>query len=143
MEDNSVNYQQPESNSSKRIYLAIIAVLLLINGIAFYLLLTENKEKKEKIETITKMDNEAKDMNTQLETAKQELDGLKGKNTELDGIVAERQAAIEQIQGQLAAAQQRGKLSAADISKFKQQIAQLQVDNAQLQEKVKELAGKN
>ncbi|MFN8278065.1 MAG: hypothetical protein U0T84_11310 [Chitinophagales bacterium] len=132
-----------QSDNSRKFYLTIIAVLLLINGVAIYLLFNENKENKAKTETISKMDTEAKELNTQLETAKQELESLKGKNAELDGIVAQRQQEIEKLQANLAEAQKRGQLSAAEVAKFKQQIAQLQTDNANLQAKVKELTANN
>ncbi|MFN8310596.1 MAG: hypothetical protein U0T73_11605 [Chitinophagales bacterium] len=143
MEDNAYSNNSNQNDNSKKIYLAIIAVLLIINGVAGYLLYTENKTSKEKTETIAKMDTDAKELNTQLESTKQELEGLKGKNAELDGIVAQRQAEIEKVQAELAEAQRKGKLSAAELAKFKQQIVQLQTENADLQAKVKELSSKN
>jgi len=132
------------SNSgSKRIYMAIIAVLLLINGIAGYLLFNENKEKKAKIDEVAKLDTDYKALNGQFDEAKAELETLKGKNTELDGIIAERQATIEKYQTQLAEAQRKGNLSNAEVKKYKDLVAQLQGENAQLQTKIKELTDQN
>jgi hypothetical protein len=55
-----------ESNTSdsKKIYVAMIVILLLINGVAGYLLFKENKEKQIKIDEVTKLDSEKlKDIN--------------------------------------------------------------------------------
>lgn len=132
-----------EQSGSKKIYLAIIAVLLLINGVAGYLLFSENKQKQEKIAEIAKKDTEYTALNQQFETAKQDLEGLKGKNSELDSIVTARQATIEKYQSQLAEAQRKGNLSAAELSKFKSMVANLQAENATLSKKVEELTSQN
>ena len=131
------------NGGSKRIYMAIIAVLLLINGVAGYLLFNENKEKKVKIDEVAKLDTDYKALNGQFDAAKAELETLKGKNTELDGIIAERQATIEKYQSQLAEAQRKGNLSASEVKKYKDLVAQLQGENAQLQTKIKELSDQN
>jgi predicted RNase H-like nuclease (RuvC/YqgF family) len=77
--------------------MAIIIVLLLINGVAGYLLFNENKEKQTKIDEIAKLDTDFKSMNAEFETAKTDLESLKGKNAELDAIIMERQATIEKV----------------------------------------------
>jgi len=132
-----------EQSGSKKIYLAIIAVLLLINGVAGYLLFSENKQKQEKSAEIAKKDTEFTALNQQFETAKQDLEGLKGKNAELDAIITERQATIEKYQIQLAEAQRKGNLTAGELSKFKGMVSSLQAENASLQTKVKELENSN
>ncbi len=134
-----------ESNNSdsKKIYVAMIVILLLINGVAGYLLFKENKEKQIKIDEVTKLDADYKNLNTDFEAAKSEIDLYKGKNAQLDSILTERQAKIERYQSQLAQAQKQGKLNAEEIKKFKGYIAELQADNAKLQQQVSELTSKN
>jgi myosin heavy subunit len=137
MEDNN------QGSGSKKIYLAIIILLLLINGVAAYLLYNENKQKEEKIQLVQQKDTEMKGLNQQFETAKQDLESMKGKNVELDSIVNSRQAQIEKIQGELAAAQRRGNMSASELQKYKDMVAKVQADNADLQKKIEELTAKN
>jgi hypothetical protein len=50
---------------------------------------------------------------------------------------------IEKIQGELAQAQKRGNMSAGEIQKYKEMIAKVQTDNAELQKKIEELTAKN
>ncbi len=134
---------EENNKGSKKIYMAIIIVLLLINGVAGYLLFNENKEKQTKIDEIAKLDTDFKSMNAEFETAKSELESLKGKNAELDAIIMERQATIEKYQAELATAQRKGNLSAAEIKRYKDLIAELQASNDSLQKKVAELTDKN
>ena len=137
MEDNR------QGSGSKKIYLAIIALLLLLNGVAGYLLYNENKQTEDKIQLVEKKDTEMKSLNQQFESTKQELEGMKGKNTELDSIISSRQAQIEKIQGELAAAQRRGNMTAAEVKKYKDMAAKFELDNADLQKKIQELTAKN
>ena len=137
MEDNN------QGNGSKRIYLAIIFLLLLINGVAGYLLYNENKQKEEKIIIVQQKDTEIKGLNQQFDAAKQQLEGMKGKNSELDSIVNSRQAEIEKIQGQLAVAQRRGNMTAGEVKKYKDMVSKFEADNADLQKKIQELTAKN
>jgi myosin heavy subunit len=132
-----------QGSGSKKIYLAIIALLLLINGVAGYLLFNENKQKEEKIQEVQKKDTEFKDLSQQFDAAKQELESMKGKNAELDSIVNARQAAIEKVQNELRAAQSRGNLTAAEVKKYKDLVAKMESDNADLQKKIQELTSKN
>jgi len=134
---------EENNKGSKKVYMAIIIVLLLINGVAGYLLFNENKEKQTKIDEIAKLDTDFKSMNAEFETAKTDLESLKGKNAELDAIIMERQATIEKYQAELATAQRKGNLSAAEIKRYKDLIAELQASNDNLQKKVAELTDKN
>ena len=126
MEDNN-------QGGSKKIYIAIIILLLLINGGAVYKLWDENQKREAQKVEIEKKDSDMKGLNQQFETAKQDLEGMKGKNSELDSIVNARQAMIEKIQGDLAAAQRRGNMSEAEKKKYKDMVAQVQSENASLQ----------
>lgn len=132
-----------QGNGSKRIYLAIIVILLLINGVAGYLLYNENKQKEEKIAIVEQKDTELKSINQQFEAAKQDLEGMKGKNADLDSILNARQAEIEKGQQELAEAQRRGNMSAGEVQKYKDMVAKFQTENAELQKKVQELTEKN
>jgi hypothetical protein len=132
-----------KGSGSKRIYLAIIALLLLINGVAGYLLYNENKAKEEKITIVQQKDTEIKGLNQQFDAARQELEGLKGKNSELDSILTVREGQIEKIQGDLAAAQRRGNMTASEVARYKDMVSKVQADNADLQKKIAELTSQN
>jgi hypothetical protein len=132
-----------QGNGSKRIYLAIIALLLLINGVAGYLLYNENKQKEEKITLVQQKDTEIKGMTQSLDSANQVLEGMKGKNAELDSIVTAKQALIDQTKSELVAAQRRGNMSAGEVKKYKDLITKYEADNVDLQKKIEELTAKN
>lgn len=131
---------EESNNNSKKLYLAIIGVLLLINGIALYLYFKESKDKEQKVEQIAKMDTDYKSLTTEFESAKAELEGMKGKNAELDAIIVQRQQEIETLQKQFAAAQKAGTV---DVAKYKNLLAVEQKKTVELQEKIKELESKN
>ncbi len=132
-----------QGGGSKKIYIAIIIILLLINGGALYKLVIENQKKEEQKAVIEQKDTELKGLNQQFETAKQDLEGMKGKNAELDSIVNARQAMIEKIQGELAYAQKKGNMTAGELQKYKDMIAKVQSDNADLQKKIEQLTAQN
>lgn len=132
--------ENESNNNSKKLLYAIIAVLLLINGIAIYRLIAENKEKTVKTEQLAKKETEYNELNTEFEAQKQELETLKGKNAELDAIIVQKQEEIASLQTQMANAQKRG---ITDLSSYKNKLAALQAETASLQEKIKELESKN
>jgi predicted RNase H-like nuclease (RuvC/YqgF family) len=132
-----------QGSGSKRIYLAIIALLLLINGVAGYLLYVENNKKKIEIDMNDKQKGEIKDLSMQLDSASHSLDTLKGKNSTLDSIISAKQAEIEQTKSELESARRRGNMSASELKKYKDLAAKYESDNADLQKKVQELTEKN
>jgi hypothetical protein len=132
-----------QGSGSKRIYLAIIALLLLINGVAGYLLYVENNKKKIEIDMNDKQKGDIKGLTMQLDSASHSLDTLKGKNVVLDSIITAKQAEIEETKTQLETAKRRGNLTAGELKKYKDLVAKYESDNADLQKKVQELTAKN
>ena len=132
-----------QGSGSKRIYLAIIILLLLINGVAGYLLYNENKQKEEKIILVQKKDEQIKNINQQLDATRQELESQRGKNKDLDSIINVREAQIDEAKAKLAAAQRRGNMSAAEVKELKALADKYQAENADLQKTIKELTEKN
>jgi predicted RNase H-like nuclease (RuvC/YqgF family) len=139
-----------QGNGSKRIYLAIIALLLLINGVAGYLLYVagyllynENKQKEEKITLVQQKDTEIQSMTHQLDSTRAQLESQKGHNNELDSIINEKQALIDKTKGELVAAQRRGNLSEAEKKKYKDLVAKYEADNQELQKEIQDLTAKN
>ena len=132
-----------QGSGSKRIYLAIIALLLLINGVAGYLLYNENKQKEEKIGQVQQKDTEIKGISQRLDSTSHAMDGLKGQNAELDSIISARQATIDHTKVELEAARRHGNMSSAELKKYKDLATKYESDNADLQKKIQELTAKN
>jgi peptidoglycan hydrolase CwlO-like protein len=93
-----------QSNSNQRkAFLAVIAVLLTANLVAGYFLIKGNQQRNElamqktEVESnYSKLESEYHEITGSLDAASLEIGQLKGKNTELDKIIEEKQAIIEQ-----------------------------------------------
>ena len=94
-----------ENNSnegSKKIYVAVIVLLLLLNAVTVYLLLSENKAKNDLGAQKAKLDLSVKSLNDTLDAKRMELEQFRGKNAELDSIINTKEAEIDkQIKGGL------------------------------------------
>ncbi|MCX6199961.1 MAG: hypothetical protein NTY88_12200 [Bacteroidetes bacterium] len=69
-----------QGGGNKKVYVAIITLLLLINGVALYLLYSENKAKKDLSEQKIALENDFKNLTDTLDAKKMELESYKGKN---------------------------------------------------------------
>lgn len=128
---------------NKKIYMAIIALLLLMNGVAVYLLWSENKEKKDVIETKVQLEEEFKSLTANFDAKVQELEGLKGQNAELDSVIAVQQAEIDRQKQQIQSLFAKGKMSAGELAKAKEMIAQYEVTIADMKNQIEALVKKN
>lgn len=136
MEDN-------QNGGNKKIYIAIIALLLLINGVALYLLYSENKAKKDLGEQKIALESEFKSMTDTLDAKKMELEQYKGKNAELDSIITAKQEEIEQQKKTIAGLFARGKMDKAELEKARTMMGQYEQSIAELQKKVDEMIQQN
>jgi len=129
--------------NKKNIYIAIIALLLLINGAAIYLLWNENKGKKEVESAKMALDADYKNLTVELEQKSQELELLKGHNTELDSIITVQQSEIEEQKKKIGGLLSKGKLTSTELAKAKEMIAQYEASIADLQRKIDQLTQEN
>ncbi|MBP6730830.1 MAG: hypothetical protein KA149_02160 [Chitinophagales bacterium] len=136
MEDN-------QNGGNKKIYIAIIALLLLINGVALYLLYSENKAKKDLGDQKIALENEFKSMTDTLDAKKMELEQYKGKNAELDSIITAKQEEIEQQKKTISGLFARGKMDKAELEKARTMMGQYEQSIAELQKKVDEMVQQN
>ncbi|MCS6818361.1 MAG: hypothetical protein RMJ53_01060 [Chitinophagales bacterium] len=125
--------------SNKGIYIAAIVVLLLLNGVLGYLLYVNNSEKKDLEIAKQELDNQYQSVLTELEARKAELEQYKGKNAELDSIVAARQAEIDKYKTEIESLLRKGKITQGELAKARQLIEKLKQENKELQAKVEEL----
>jgi hypothetical protein len=128
---------------NKKIYMAIIALLLLMNGVAVYLLWSENKEKKDVIETKVQLEEEFKSHTANFDAKVLELEGLKGQNAELDSVISAQQVEIDRQKQQIQSLFAKGKMSASELAKAKEMIAQYEVTIADMKAQIEALVKKN
>lgn len=129
--------------SNKGVYIAAIVLLLLLNGVLGYLLYVNNSEKKDLEVAKQELDNQYQGVLTDLEARKAELEQYRGKNAELDSIIAVRQAEIDKYKGEIESLLRKGKITASELSKARQLIEKLKAENKELQGKVEELTRAN
>ncbi|MBK8471579.1 MAG: hypothetical protein IPL33_04920 [Sphingobacteriales bacterium] len=137
-------YNTPsEGNSKKPIYLALIGILLLINGILLFNNLSMRKANKE---TVTTLEGEKAQLQAEYDTAVQALETLKTDKAATDTTLAQIQLELEtkknEIQKLLSKSNaSKGDLSAArtmienlktSLKGYEQQISQLRYANQQL-----------
>ncbi len=135
-----------ENNSnegSKKIYVAVIVLLLLLNAVTVYLLLSENKAKNDLGAQKAKLDLSVKSLNDTLDAKRMELEQFRGKNAELDSIINTKEAEIDKQIKEIGAIKAKGKMTSVELAKAKEMINQDEASIADLQKKVDELGKKN
>lgn len=137
MEENN----QPSGN--KRVYVIIIALLLIINGIAVVLLYSERRAKNDLGEQKTKLEQEFHSLSDSLDSKKAELEQFRGRNVELDSIINAKQDDIDKQKKQITSMLARGKMNAVELEKAKGMISQYEASIADLQKKVDDLTKQN
>lgn len=136
MEDN-------QNAGNKKIYVAIIVLLLLINGVALYLLYTENKAKKDLGDQKMALENEFKSLSDTLDSKKMELEQYKGKNAELDSLIIAKQEEIDNQKKTISGLFAKGKMNAKELEKARTMITEFEASIAEMQKKVDELSKQN
>lgn len=129
-----------EGEGNKKVYVAIIALLLLINGVALYLLYSENKAKKDLTTQKIALEADFKNLTDTLDAKKAELEQFKGKNAKLDSIIVAQQAEIDKQKKTIGALFAKGKMNATELAKAKTMIAEYETSIADLKKQVEQLS---
>lgn len=132
-----------ENKSNNKLYLAIIALLLLLLLGAGFALWNENKAKNDLTDAKAKLETEFKTLSDSLDAKAAELEVFKGKNAELDSMIVAQQAEIEQQKKQIQGLFARGKMNAAELTKAKEMLAKYETSIAEMQKKIEELTAQN
>lgn len=132
-----------ENKSNNKLYLAIIALLLLLLLGAGFALWNENKAKNDLTDAKAKLETEFKTLSDSLDAKASELEVFKGKNAELDSMIVAQQAEIEQQKKQIQGLFARGKMNAAELAKAKEMLAKYETSIAEMQKKIEELTAQN
>lgn len=128
-----------QGGGNKKVYVAIIALLLLINGVALYLLYSENKAKKDLGEQKIALESDFKNLTDTLDAKKMELESFKGKNAELDSVISVQQGEIDKQKKTIAGLFAKGKMTSQELAKAKEMIAQYETSIAEMKKQIDQL----
>jgi hypothetical protein len=131
--------EESSPDGNKKIYVAIIALLLIINGVALYLLYSENKAKKDLTAQKITLQNDFKNLSDTLDAKKAELEQFKGKNAELDSVISTQQREIDKQKSTIAGLFSKGKMTSNELAKAKTMIAQYEEAIAKMKTEIEQL----
>lgn len=131
------------TNNRRTLYLVFIFILLLTNIVAGYYWWNDNKSLNEEIDEITVEKNELESeyIKVQEDLAEQvaALQEMKGKNAELDSIIAIREKEITAQQAKISELFKQKNFSSSELKKAKDMIATLEKQNATYMQKIDSL----
>jgi predicted nucleic acid-binding Zn-ribbon protein len=121
-----------------------------VNAITGYFLFSENQNKNQLAvqkatveQNYSKLEGEYHTVTASLDAASLEIGNLKGKNAELDQIILDKQAMIEETKKQLDESYSQNTLTTAELNKARTMISRYETSIAELQQKVNEFAERN
>jgi regulator of replication initiation timing len=117
--------------------------LLLINGVALYLLYSENKAKKDLGDQKIALEHDFKNLTDTLDSKKVELEQYRGKNAELDSLITAKQEEIDNQKKTIAGLFAKGKMTTTELAKAKEMISQYEASIGDLKKKIEELTAQN
>lgn len=134
----------------KKIFIAAIIILAIMNIVTGGILIKEHQTRtevtaqKEQVEqSYSNLEKDYHEVTGSLDAASLEIGNLKGKNAELDRIITDKQAMIEQEKKDLDEAFHQNKLTGAQLNKARLMITQYESSIAELQKKVEQFAEEN
>lgn len=138
-----------ESNKSskKTVYLIIIFLLLLINLVGAYFLITGQREAETEItaksEEIVDLQDELAEIQSELNAQLAELEQMKGINAELDAVLAEREAEIKLHLADVAKWKKQSTYNASELSALKNKLVDFESERIEFMDKIDELSQQN
>lgn len=136
---------ETKTTSRKRIVIGVIVALLLINGVTAYFLFTNVDQKETLIvqkteveQKFTALEEEYNATTAMLDASSIEIGSLKGRNSELDAAIAEKQAMIEEEKQKLEEAYANNTLTAGNLKQARMMISQYELTIKELQGTVEE-----
>ena len=134
---------ETKSMSKTPIFVALILLLLIVNGILFY---SNQVLKQEGQDVKTLLEEEKQDIQNEYNTVLEELETYKIENAEKDSTLAEIQTQIDEQKGEIERLLRKGRATKDELSQaknllaslritsddYKQQIANLEYQNRQL-----------
>lgn len=120
----------------KKIFVAAMIAMLLINGVTLYFLFNEKQEKQVVTEQKTSLEQDFKTVSDTLDAKKADIDQLRGRNASLDKLISEKEGMIDQEKKDLADAYAKNTLTMGELDKARRMIATYEVSIASLQNEV-------
>lgn len=132
-----------KSPANKRIYVATIVLLILLNCGTFYLLYTTSEQKTDIVIKKTALEKEFKTLSDTLDAKRNEIGLYLGRNAELDKTVADNQMLIDREKKVIANLLHKNNLSTAELSKAKGMIAMYESSIADMTKQISDLTAQN
>jgi predicted nucleic acid-binding Zn-ribbon protein len=138
-------YPQPEPKKDYRgLIIALLAIGLL--GTWAYLLWSNNKAEQTHVTdqaTIAKVTDEKSEIQQNFDDALTRLDSVSGLNNQLEGQLTERSSEISRLKTEIRGILNKKNATAAELSRAKQLIGDLNTKIAGLEQEVTRLTGEN
>jgi myosin heavy subunit len=135
--------ENQSKKKSKRIYAGIIAILVLLNTFTLYQLYTENIKRTDLTSQKASLQHQFQDLSDTLFVRNSDLEQFKGKNAELDKVIAEKQQQLDNEAKRLRDLFAKNKLTQAELTKARDMIAEYRTAVTELTAKVEELNQQN
>lgn len=126
----------PKSGNNKIVIIALAAALLLSIGYIIYDKSKSNELYAQLQAQFTNVDSARNELQNEFNEASKKMDELNGANLELKGTLAEKNAEIEEKRKEISSILKKSKASAAELSRAKKLIAEL---NGQIQDFVAQI----
>jgi hypothetical protein len=132
-----------ENSKGRAIYIIIIILLLIGNGVFGYLYFNKEKEVVTVEEKLLNTDNARKELEDILSQTKTELGKYVGENEELDSIINERNAEIQAKADEIKSLLRKNQISAAELLRVKDELDVLRYYNRKYTQQVDSIAREN
>ena len=131
--------ENDQNNGSKKLYIAIIVLLLLINCIVGYFLFTDNQARKGAEQQNVALSAQIKAVTDTLDAKKAELETMKGIDAGKDSAIAAQEAEIEKKKQEIKSAYASGHLTQTELKKAKEMIVQYEASIADMKKQIDQL----
>lgn len=111
-----------ENSKSKAIYITLIVLLLISNGVFAYLYLTKEKEIVSVKEELVTTDNARKELDKLLKETEDQLSVYRGKNEELDSVIQAQSTELQAQAEKIRALLKENRISASQLLKVQDEL---------------------
>ena len=131
--------ENEQKSGNKTLYIVIIVLLLLINGVVGYFLFTDNQARKSAETQNVTLTAEMKAVTDTLDAKKAELETMKGVDAGKDSAIAAQQSEIEKKEQEIKSAYASGRMTSSELKKAKEMITQYEASIADMKKQIDQL----
>ena len=131
--------ENEQKSGNKTLYIVIIVLLLLINGVVGYFLFTDNQARKSEEGKNVTLTAEMKAITDTLDAKKAELETRKGVDAGKDSAIAAQQSEIEKKEQEIKSAYASGRMTSSELKKAKEMITQYEASIADMKKQIDQL----